>query len=122
MSYQKSFTEIENKFWSEFKPKLNEAEKVEDTKKLFSKTIANLLAEIDPEINAKYGEFESDFMILEDGYSVSEKVSENEVFKGLLIISDLPKIIERFAEAASHRMVHQLNKHEKAQDGKKIIH
>lgn len=122
MSYQKSFTEIENKFAGEFKAKLNSTEKVEDTKKLFSKTVADFLAEVDSEIGAKYGEFESDFMLLEDGYSVSEKVSENEVFKGLVIVSDLPKIIERFAEAAAHRLAHQVTKHEKAQDGKKIVH
>lgn len=122
MSYQKSFTEIENKFWGEFKTKLNESPKVEDTKKLFSKTVADLLAEIDSEIGAKYGEFESDLMLVDGGYSISEKVSENEVFKGLVIISDLPKILERFAEAANHRVTHQLNKAEKAQDGKKIIH
>lgn len=121
MSYQKSFSEINNKHWADFKKHLNETENVNDTKKLFSKSVANLLAEVDPAIGATYGEFESDFMIEEDGYSISDNVSENEVFKGLHLISDLPAIIERYAEATLHRITHQ-NSLGKGTNGKKLVH
>lgn len=121
MSYQKSFSEIDNKHWADFKKHLNESANASDSKKLFSKTIADLLADIDPAIGATYGEFESDFMIEEDGYSISENISENEVFKGLLIISDLPAIIERYAEATLHRISHQ-NSLGKDTNGKKLVH
>lgn len=122
MSYQKSFSEIDNKHWHDYKKRLNETENVLDTKKVFSMCVANLLADIDPAIGAKYGEFESDLMVEGNRYVISQKISENPVFKTLLETSDLPAILQRYADAAEHRIVHQTgNTPKHTGDGKKIV-
>lgn len=121
MSYQKSFVEIGNKHWSEFKKNLTESKTVNDTKKLFSQTIVQIINEIDPDVNAKYGEFDGDFSLTPTGFSVSSKIAENEIYKGLVLISDTPAIINRYAEAACHRVTHQSNA-SKEQNTKKIQH
>lgn len=121
MSYQKSFVDIGNKHWSEFKKNLSLSESVLDTKKLFSKAVAQLFSEIEPGLKVTFGEFESDFSLTDTDYSISSKISENELFKALDISSDLSSIIKRYSQAALDRVAHQ-EKLPKEQNVKKIQH
>ena len=121
MSYQKSFVDVGNKYWNEFKTKLSLTESVNDTKKLFSITISQIFSEVESELKVSYSEFESDFILTEKGYSVSKKISENDLYKGLIIISDISPIINRFAKACIDRITHQA-KASKQENTKKIIH
>ncbi len=120
MSYQKSFVDVGNKHWNDFKPKLSLTESINDTKKLFSLTISQIFSEIESDLKVSYSEFESDFILTEKGYSVSKKISENDLYKGLIIISDISSIIDRFSKACVDRITRQA-KASKEQNTKKII-
>ena len=121
MSYQKSFVDIGNTHWNEFKNKLNLTETCSDTKKLFSVTMAKIFAEVEPELKVTHGEFENDFSLTENGYAVSKKISENDLYKALVMVSDIPSIIERYSRACVDRVTRQ-SKASKEENTKKIIH
>ncbi|MGL5355676.1 MAG: hypothetical protein ACRC0R_06410 [Cetobacterium sp.] len=124
MGYKKSFTEVDHKHWGEYKAKMSKAEGVEDVKKIFSMVAAELVKEIEDNLNPVYGEFSGDFEIdmkAEQKYKVAQKMAENPLFVDLIQNSDLPAILTKYADMAVNKKIHLLAK-EGTENGKKIIH
>ncbi|MDX8335185.1 MULTISPECIES: hypothetical protein [Cetobacterium] len=124
MSYKKSFSEVESKYWGDYKARMSKAQGVEDVKKIFSMFVADMVKEIEPKLNPVYGEFEGDFEIDTEGekkYKVSKKIEEDPIYKELVETSDLDAILDKFAEMAVNKEIH-LSKKEPQENGKKIIH
>lgn len=124
MGYKKSFSEVDSKYWGEYKVRMSKAQGVEEVKKIFSMVVAELVKEIEPNLDPIYGEFSGDFEIdinSERKYRVASKIADNSVYKELVENSDLPGILEKYAEMAVNKKTHLLSK-EGTENGKKIIH
>ncbi|MGL4970394.1 MAG: hypothetical protein ACRC45_02040 [Cetobacterium sp.] len=124
MGYKKSFSEVDSKYWGEYKVRMSKAQGVEEVKKIFSMVVAEMVKEIEPNLNPIYGEFSGDFEIdinSEGKYKVASKIADDSVYKELVENSDLPAILEKYAEMAVNKKTHLLSK-EATENGKKIIH
>lgn len=124
MGYKKSFSEIDGKYWADYKTRLSKAQGVEEVKKIFTMIIADMVKEIEPKLNPVFREFDGDFEVCLKGeakYKVSEKISTDENYKYLIENSDLPAIIEKYAELAINKIKHLSGK-EGIENGKKILH
>lgn len=124
MGYKKSFSEVELKYWSEYKVKIGKSESIEETKKIFSMIIADFTKEIEPDLNPVYGEFDGDFQLdvkNEKGYKVSHKIDNSPYYRNLVEFSDFSSIVEKYAEMGINKITHQ-NKNQEKTNGKKIIH
>ncbi|WP_297406510.1 hypothetical protein [uncultured Cetobacterium sp.] len=124
MGYKKSFSEAELKYWSEYKVKIGKSESMKETKKIFSMVIADFVKEIEPELNPVYNEFDGDFQLdvkETKGYKVSKKIDDSPYYRNLVEFSDLPSIIEKYAEMGINKIIRQ-SKNQENTNGKKIIH
>ncbi|MGL5355567.1 MAG: hypothetical protein ACRCZ9_05960 [Fusobacteriaceae bacterium] len=124
MGYKKSFSEVDSKHWGEYKVRLSKAQGVEEVKKIFSMVTAELVKEVEENLNPVYGEFSGDFEIdmkSEKKYKVAQKIAENPLFVDLIENSDLPAILTKYADMAVNKKTHLLAK-EGTENGKKIIH
>lgn len=124
MGYKKSFSEAELKYWSEYKVKIGKSESMKETKKIFSMVIADFIKEIEPELNPVYNEFDGDFQLdvkETKGYKVSKKIDDSPYYRNLVEFSDLPSIIEKYAEMGINKIIRQ-SKNQENTNGKKIIH
>lgn len=124
MGYKKSFSEAELKYWSEYKVKIGKSESMKETKKIFSMVIADFVKEIEPELNPVYNEFDGDFQLdmkEQKGYKVSKKIDDSPYYRNLVEFSDLPSIIEKYAEMGINKITRQ-SKNQENTNGKKIIH
>lgn len=123
MAYKKSFSEVENKYWGDYKARMSKAQGVEDVKKIFSMVVADMVKEIEPKLNPTYGEFDGDFEIDVKGekhYKVAPKIAENPLYIELVEISDLSAILDKYSEMAVNKTIH-LSRKEPEENGKKII-
>lgn len=125
MGYKKSFSEVDSKYWADYKVRLSKAQGVQDVKKIFSMVIADIVKEAEPDLNPTYTEFAGDFELVlgseKAKYKVSPKIDEDLNYRSLVEYSDLPAIIERYAEMGVNKIIH-LGTKEDAENGKKIIH
>lgn len=123
MAYKKSFSEVENKYWGDYKVRMSKAQGAEDVKKIFSMIVADMVKEIEPSLDPIYGEFNGDFeieMIGDKKYRVAPKIKEDPAYIELIENSDLPAILDKYAELAVNKIVHLSGK-EPEENGKKII-
>ena len=124
MGYKKSFSEVDSKYWGEYKVRMSKAQGVEEVKKIFSMVVADLVKEIEPKLNPIYGEFSGDFEIdvkSEKKYKVAAKLADDPAYVDLVENSDLPAILAKYAEMAVNKKTHLLGK-EVQENGKKIVH
>jgi hypothetical protein len=83
-----------------------------------------MVKEIEPSLDPIYGEFNGDFeieMIGDKKYRVAPKIKEDPAYIELIENSDLPAILDKYAELAVNKIVHLSGK-EPEENGKKIIH
>jgi hypothetical protein len=117
MTRRLSFTKYEQKSLPDFRQKINHTESIEDVKKFFAYTVIDLLNNVfEEKIRFDY----QDFMLrpdLEPYYTVSRRLLSNAEFSTLWGISDLPQVVARLAEPATHRCK-RLNKHGEKTDSK----
>ncbi|WP_297598825.1 hypothetical protein [uncultured Cetobacterium sp.] len=125
MGYKKSFSEVDSKYWADYKVRLSKAQGVQDVKKIFSMVIADMVKEIEVDLNPVYTEFGGDFELVvgeeKPRYKVSSKIDGDPNYINLVEYSDLPTIIEKYAEMGVNKIIH-LGTKEEAENGKKIIH
>lgn len=123
MAYKKSFSEVDNKYWGDYKVRMSKAQGAEDVKKIFSMVVADMVKEIEPSLDPVYGEFNGDFEIEMSGkkYRVAPKIKEDPAYIELIENSDLPTILDKYAESAVNKIIHLSGK-EPEENGKKIIH
>lgn len=124
MAYKKSFSEVENKYWGDYKVRMSRAQGAEDVKKIFSMIVAEMVKEIEPNLDPIYGEFNGDFEIEMAGnakYRVAPKIKDDSLYIELLKNSDLPAILDKYAELAINKIIHLSGK-EFGENGKKIVH
>ena len=106
-----SFTNLEKEYWPEMRNKINNSENKVDLGKHFSYTIVNLLEKAfeQEDIDLKTDDviFNPDAKLY---FTVSSTLLNQEKFKQTWEQSDLPNVVQRFADSTYHRYVH-LNKH-----------
>nr|WP_307775662.1 hypothetical protein [uncultured Cetobacterium sp.] len=124
MGYKKSFTELDYKYWGDYKIKIAHSESIEETKKIFSMVVANLVKEAEPNLNPIYREYDGDFEIDKNSeikFKVSSKIDDSPYYRNLVEYSDMVAVITKYADMAINRIIHQKNDLDKT-NGKKIIH
>lgn len=107
-----SFNQLEHETIHTFREQVNLAENTADLRKVFARTAQGILLKVfDNKLDIKV-----DDIVLtpgqEPGYALNETVLCNEDFKKIWLASDLPQIIGRFAESASHRFKYLEKHHE----------
>jgi hypothetical protein len=128
MTYQKTYNDVNKKYWDAFRSKINEVQSLEEARDLFSITVARFLNEIAPELDFT----EKDITIVpeeviirpdkEYTFKLSDKVKGNPEFEEMLISSDLESILLKYVEITLHRYRHMEQHPNPKGDGKKIIH
>jgi hypothetical protein len=96
---------------------MNKAESVEEVKKVFTKTVEELLKDV---LDKKVVVKAEDLTLLPDSeplYRISDRLQEDERLKSYWTQSDLPHVIHRLAESASGRHRH-LEKHPEKTEAK----
>jgi hypothetical protein len=112
-----SFTKYENECLPAFRQRINNAESVDDVRRVFAYTTRVLVEKI-------FGgevKISDDDVTLEpsekSGFSLSNRLSSRENFKSTWGNSDLPRMVGRFAETAARRIRH-LEKHPEKTDSR----
>jgi hypothetical protein len=117
MTERLSFTKYENEYLPGFRQKINEAESTEDVKKFFVYTMRDLLRSVlQGNMDIQY----EDVWLKPHAkapYAVSERLLSTNTFQSLWSRSDLPRVMGRFAEAATRRY-RRLEKHREKTDAK----
>lgn len=86
--------------------------------------VADMVKDIDFNLDPVYGEFNGDFEVEMNGdtkYRVAPKIKDDLIYIDLIQNSDLPAILDKYAEFAVNKIIH-LSKREPIENGKKIIH
>lgn len=128
MTYQKTYNNINKKYWDEFRSRINEAESLEDARNIFSITVARFMNEIAPELNVTEYDVTivpEDVIIRPDKeytFKLSPKLKESGEFEQMLMSSDLEAILMKYVEQTLHRYKHMENHPNPKTDGKKIMH
>jgi hypothetical protein len=110
MTKQLSFSAYERRVLPRFREKMNKAESTEDVQKAFVQTVEALLNNV---LEGRVRVHSEDLLLLphtEPHYRVSEGLRADELLKSYWNESDLPRVINRFAESAIGRHKH-LEKH-----------
>lgn len=111
MEKQKTFTRIEQDVRHNYRNNLNLAESTEDVKKFFAYAIQDLIDRgLDGRVKVDFADI-SLAPQAPEGFTCSAALRENPEFRQSWGHSDLPSIIGRFAESASHRIKHLEDKH-----------
>lgn len=124
MADKKSFSEVEFKYWGDYRMRMSKAQGAEEVKKIFSMIVADMVKDIDFNLDPVYGEFNGDFEVEMNGdtkYRVAPKIKDDLIYIDLIQNSDLPAILDKYAEFAVNKIIH-LSKREPIENGKKIIH
>lgn len=109
MPTQISFTKYENDIIHDFRNKIHGAESSEDVKKFFDYAIRDLCNKVfSGNIKLKQQDFEFTQGI--PLFQIHNRLFQSETFKNAWENSDLPNIIDRFAQTANNRFIH-LKKH-----------
>ena len=111
MKDQISYSTLENELIHELRDKLSHSENIVDISHTFSYTVIHLLTQVfedqDLSIDADDVKFQPD----KNGhYSISDRLKNTNEFKEIWVNSDLPNVINKFAEAAHHKYIH-ISKH-----------
>ena len=99
MTRQFSFSAFERSLLRQFREKMNKAESVEEVKKVFTKTVEELLKNV---LDQKVLVTAEDLTLLPDAeplYRISDRLQEDERLKSYWTHSDLPHVIHRLADA-----------------------
>jgi hypothetical protein len=110
MTKQLSFSAYERRVLPQFREKMNKAETTEDVRKVFVRTVEALLNGV---LDGRIKVESEDLLLLPDSerhYQISEGLRADELLKSYWTESDLPRVINRFAESAIGRHKH-LEKH-----------
>lgn len=106
MSRQLSFTKIENELRPDFRQKMSKAESTEDVKKFFVYTAMKLMKEVfGDDIKLEY----DDIVFVPSAapyYRINDDITEMDRFKSIWEESDLPQVLNRFAESAANHFNH----------------
>ncbi len=106
MTKRVSYTKHENRLLPGFRDKLNVAESTEDVKKFFVYTVKSLL---DLVYEGKFNVYYEDIVFDPDHsppYSFGERLNGEEDFRSDRRDSDLPRVLDRLADAAIKRYRH----------------
>ena len=120
MTEQQSFTKLEREQVPQLRDDLDAAESTEDVRKFFAYNVRHLLMKV------MMGEVEvlpDDIQLNPDAppyYRLGPGLKDNSRFVEISAHSDLPQILERFAEASAHRYLHLDKNPEKTE--RKIYH
>jgi len=101
-----SYTKIENEILPKFRKQISEAESAEDLKNCFSYSIQELFRQIFADQIAVGMD---DVKLMPDNqppFEISQQIQAEEAFSSVWNNSDLPHIIGRLSETASHRFLH----------------
>ena len=110
MATQISYSKFENALMHQYRNQMSGAESSSDVEKFFDYAMRALCSKVfrgDLEINQQDIQFTLDGESL---YQVHKRLWETDMFREIWDNSDLPKIVQRFAQTASNRAVH-LEKH-----------
>lgn len=106
MSDYSSFTKFEHVMVHRYRDRLNHAENVDDVRRCFSQSARDLLGQVTGDsVNVA----DEDIALapnLPQGYELAPRLIENHSLARLWSRSDLPTIIGRMAETATHRYRH----------------
>ncbi|MBN2341980.1 MAG: hypothetical protein JXX29_21855 [Deltaproteobacteria bacterium] len=109
MATQVSFTKYENDMIHQFRNQINGAESSEDVRKFFDYAVRELCNKIfEGDVQLKQQDF--NFSQGDNLFQIHKRLLNTEAFKQAWDNSDLPNIVERFAQTANHRLIH-LEKH-----------
>lgn len=106
MDQSVSYSRIENEILPKFRKQISEAESAEDLKNLFSYSIQELFRQIFAE-KIDIG-IEGVKLMPENQppFEISQQIQAEEAFASVWNNSDLPNIMTRLSETASHRYLH----------------
>ena len=102
----KSHSRVENELAHQFRERLSHAESAEEARRFFSLTMFDLLERV---LGEDAGVRQDDVILTESGFRASERLAALGSYTQALKDSDLEPIMRRFAEAASHRVLHMSN-------------
>ncbi|MBN2719308.1 MAG: hypothetical protein JXX14_25890 [Deltaproteobacteria bacterium] len=110
MATRISYNRFENDLMHQYRSQMSGAESSSDVEKFFDYTVRSLCDKIfDGNIKIN----QQDIQYTQDGeslYQVHRRLLDSKLFADVWENSDLPKIVERFAQTAHHRAIH-LDKH-----------
>ena len=115
MAKQLSFTKYENEALHAYRQKLNSAESSEDVRKFFLYTTQTLFRDI---FGGRLPVEAEDITLIPEAkpyYRFADRILTTELFDTTWRQSDLPRVVNRFAESAASRMKH-LEKHPEKTD------
>ncbi|QJT10784.1 hypothetical protein [Oceanidesulfovibrio marinus] len=111
MTRQLSFSKEEQDIRSEFREMMSQAESTEDVKKFFFQTVRELLNRIsDKEWDIEFRRDVNLDLDRGEGWTLSDRLLDQNGLRELLDESDLDNILDRLAEKAWNRYRH-LDKH-----------
>ena len=119
MSDYSSFTKYENVMVHRFRDRLNHAESVDDVRQCFSQSARDLLGRV---IGDSVAVADEDIALAPDlaqGYEVAPRLVADQALAHIWSASDLPTILGRMAETATHRYRH-LDKRRFQSDGRDV--
>ena len=111
MAKQKSFSRVEQNVRHTFRNNLNIADSTEDVKKFFVYAVQDFIEQaFEERVIVNYEDVSLD-QGAASGYKLSPSLKNNKEFSKALANSDIPQIIERFAENALDHIKHLEGKH-----------
>lgn len=116
MTKQLSFSSVANKYMKNFREMVNNSEDKIDIANNFSLISSRILKEVFPDYSAEINDNDVIFDSSEKvKFKITERLSSRTFFQEIWNSSDLPTIIENFANSANHRYLHLLNNPQKSQ-------
>lgn len=110
MATQISYSKFENDLIHQYRNQISGAESSADVEKFFDYAVRELCKKIfDGNLRLK----QQDFQFTQEGeslFQVHKRLLNTEAFSDVWNNSDLPNIVNRFAQTANHRAIH-LEKH-----------
>lgn len=112
MKEQVSYSAIGNELIHELRDRLNNAENISDIRNSFSYTVIGLLSQAfqDMDVDADDVSFHPD---KEQHFQISDRVMKDKNFNEKWQHSDLPNVIQKFADSTYHKYIHTCKHPEK---------
>jgi len=116
MSKQLSFSSLANKYVKNFREMINNSEDKIDIMNNFSLISCRLLQDVFPEQSADIKDNDIIFDPSENlKFKINKRILNEKYFQEIWNCSDLPVIIENFANSAHHRYLHLIKNPQKSQ-------
>ena len=119
MSDYSSFTKFEHVMVHRYRDRLNHAENVDDVRQCFAQSARDLLGQVTGDTVAVADEDIALAPDLPQGYELAPRLIADQALARIWSASDLPTILGRMAETASHRYRH-LDKRRFQSDGRDV--